>query len=652
MLVDAIANPECGLGKHRQKFGMGPASFVSSKEQLHTQILSLHPMDFFTAIGASLDATTVTAVLIAVFVAWLSLRLLRTDPETAVAFTVPTPEQCRPGWKGKVLINPSVRTTQWSGSSAIQCYAPATGQLLGLVNPVTPNGIDRAVSKAIEAQLEWAQTSFAQRRRVLKTLLTFVLDNQEVIVRAACLDSGKTRVDALFGEVLVTAEKLKWTIDHGEKALTAERRPTNLLMFYKRNEVRYEPLGVVAACVSWNYPFHNLLGPIISALFAGNAIIVKNSEQTAWSSAYYCDIVRSALSACGHNPDIVHAVSCWPDTAAHLTSHRGIRHLTFIGSRPIAHEVARSAATVLTPMCVELGGKDAAIVLDDPQGRAVSESEMQRVASIIMRGVFQSAGQNCIGIERVIAMPQAYDRLLKILTPRVVALRVGDDLTAEDGTIDVGAMISSISLDHKWFINRAVEEGARLLVGGKRYEHPTYPQGHYFAPTLLADVTPSMRIAQEEVFAPICTLMRASSMESALAIANGTSYDLGCSVFGPTNSATARANLEFIATGVRAGMVAINDFAAFYAVQLPFGGVRGSGYGRFAGEEGLRALCNVKSVCVDRWPGLIKTAIPGKLDYPLRKGSWAMGRGVVEVGYGEGWGRRVRGLRRIVGMEG
>ena len=92
-----------------------------------------------------------------------------------------------------------------------------------------------------------------QRRRVLKTLLTFILDNQEDIVRAACLDSGKTRVDALFGEVLVTVEKLKWTVDHGEKALKAERRPANLLMFYKKNEVRYEPLGVVAACVSWKY---------------------------------------------------------------------------------------------------------------------------------------------------------------------------------------------------------------------------------------------------------------------------------------------------------------------------------------------------------------------------------------------------------------
>ncbi|KAK3068511.1 Meiotic Sister-Chromatid recombination aldehyde dehydrogenase [Teratosphaeriaceae sp. CCFEE 6253] len=594
-----------------------------------------------------LDVRTAAAVLITLLAAWLAFTLSKADPEAAVPFTVQPPEQCNPGWRGELLDGPTIKVP---GSTAIQCYAPATGRLLGLVNPATPDGIDRAISKATAAQPGWARTSFAQRRRVLKTLLTFILDNQEDIVRAACLDSGKTRIDALFGEVLVTVEKLKWTIDQGEKALQAERRPANLLMFYKRNEVRYEPLGVVAACVSWNYPFHNLLGPIISALFTGNAIVVKNSEQTAWSSAYYCRIVRSALSACGHSPELVHAVSCWPATAAHLSSHPGISHLTFIGSRPVAHEVARSAAKALTPVCVELGGKDAAIVLDDPHGKRVSDSETRRVASIIMRGVFQSAGQNCIGIERVIAMPQSYERLAELLEPRISALRVGNDLASSGGEVDMGAMISAATFPRvEQLIAEAVAQGARLLVGGHRHGHPDCPQGHYFEPTLLVDVTAGMRIAQEELFAPVCALMRASSVEEAITITNSTPYGLGCSVFGPTTSSLARANLQHVADSVRTGMVAINDFAVFYAVQLPFGGVRGSGYGRFAGEEGLRSLCNVKSVCADRWPGLIKTAIPGRLDYPMQEGSWAMGRGVVEVGYGESWRRRYGGVRRMLG---
>lgn len=197
---------------------------------------------------ALVDWKTCLTIICVVSGVWLLYRVLRSDEEQTVDFTLTPPAQCQPGWRGKLVEEPVIRI---SGSTAIQCYAPATGELLGYVNPVTPDGVDRAIAKASEAQLVWCSSTFARRRRVLKTVLNFLLDNQEPIARAACLDSGKTRVDALFGEILVTAEKLKWTIDHGERALKDDRRPTNLLMFYKRNEVRYEPLGVVGACVSW-----------------------------------------------------------------------------------------------------------------------------------------------------------------------------------------------------------------------------------------------------------------------------------------------------------------------------------------------------------------------------------------------------------------
>jgi acyl-CoA reductase-like NAD-dependent aldehyde dehydrogenase len=196
-----------------------------------------------------LDVTrSIAAVVSGLVTLWLLYRLLRSDPEKPAIVSIPAPEQCAPGWIGQALDQPAIKV---SGSTAIQCYAPATGQFLAVVNPTTLDGIDRIISKATAAQRQWAKTTFVQRRRVLKTLLKFVLDNQETIARVACLDSGKTRIDAIFGELLVTAEKLQWTIDHGEKALKTERRPTNRMMFYKKNEVRYEPLGVVAACVSW-----------------------------------------------------------------------------------------------------------------------------------------------------------------------------------------------------------------------------------------------------------------------------------------------------------------------------------------------------------------------------------------------------------------
>lgn len=478
-------------------------------------------------------------------------------------------------------------------------------------------------------------------------MLKFVLENQETIARVACLDSGKTMVDAGLGEILVTVEKLRWVIAHGEESLKSESRPGNLLMAYKWHEVMWQPLGVVAACVSWNYPFHNLISPVIASIFAGNAIIVKGSENTAWSSSYFASIATAALVACGHNPDIVQSVVCWPDVADHLTSHPGIAHITFIGSRPVAHYVCASASKALTPVCVELGGKDPAILLDD-----LSNSDFHRVASILMRGVFQSAGQNCIGIERVIALPNVYNRLIDHLVPRIAALHPGSILnaSADDAPIDIGACISDANFTKlEALISDAVANGARLLCGGKRYVHPQYPKGHYFTPTLLVDVTPSMKIAQEELFAPVFTLMRATSVDDAIAIANSTMYALGASVYGSSTR-----DLEHVVRSVHAGMVAVNDFAVTYMVQLPFGGVKGSGYGRFAGQEGLRSLCNQKAVTRDRLPWLAKTSIPGPMDLPLKgvgagKRAWGMAMGVVWVGYGD-WKGKVRGIRHLVGL--
>jgi acyl-CoA reductase-like NAD-dependent aldehyde dehydrogenase len=374
---------------------------------------------------------------------------------------------------------------------------------------------------------------------------------------------------------------------------------------------------------------------------------VKGSEATAWSSSYFASIATRALEACGHSPDIVQSVVCWPNVADHLTSHPSISHITFIGSRPVAHHVCASAAKALTPVCVELGGKDPAIVLDD-----LSSSDFKRVASILMRGVFQSAGQNCIGIERVIALPDAYYALIDHLTPRISALRPGSVLNnSSDTIIDVGASISDANFSAlEDLIADAVKHGARLLAGGKRYSHPDHPNGHYFTPTFLVDVTSDMAIAQTELFAPVFMLMRAESVDDAIKIANSTIYALGASVYGSNSY-----DLERVVSEVHAGMVAVNDFAVFYMVQLPFGGRKGSGYGRFAGKEGLRSLCNQKSITRDRfaWAG-VKTAIPPPMDVPLQgdramQKAWGMAQGIVWLGYG-GWKDLGKGLKGVMGM--
>ncbi|KAG0124334.1 Aldehyde/histidinol dehydrogenase [Tuber indicum] len=582
------------------------------------------------------SANSLLASLVAVVFSFFALWYWRGLKFAAVSYTVPVPEECKEGWESEVLAEPSIRS---ESDYNIQCYCPATGRLLGRVRPAYPEDIDKAIAKSAAAQKEWAKTSFEERKKVLRSLLKYILANQDTIITAACLDSGKTRIDAALGEILVVVEKIKWVLNNGEQALRPEGRGVSWpLMCYKKAEVRYEPLGVVCACVSWNYPFHNLLCPMISSIFAGNGIVVKGSENTAWSSGYFVSTIKGALSACGHNPDLVQSITCWPEVAPHLTSHPGIAHITFIGSRPVAHHVAASASKSLTPLCIELGGKDAAIVLDDvPNVKALS--------SVLMRGVFQSAAQNCIGIERIMVLPKVYSKLVEILEERIKKIRPGSVLDGDE--VDCGAMVSAAGFDklESW-IEDAVKKGARCLVGGKRLIHPKYPQGHYFSPTLLVDVTEDMPIAQNETFAPICVLMRAKDVTHAIHLANSTEYGLGGSVFGRNKRDLDRVVREF-----KSGMVSVNDFGVYYLNQsLPFGGVRGSGYGRFAGVEGMRAICNVKAVCEDRFPRLINTAIPPVVDYPIRDGNrgWQFTKGLIELAYGESWWRVAGGLWKLL----
>ncbi|EER29937.1 Meiotic Sister-Chromatid recombination aldehyde dehydrogenase [Coccidioides posadasii str. Silveira] len=603
------------------------------------------------------------------FAVRLAYRYTLARRERPVDFSVPIPPELSPSWQGKTWsevgdADREILEAQSFGKfdpSKILSYCPADGRLLGDENgvkPASPEKIDLAVRRAVVAQLKWKRTTFAERRRVLRTLLTYILAHQDEIVTACCLDSGKTKVDACFGEILVTAEKLKWTIDHGEESLRTDSRPTNLLMMYKKNTVRYEPLGVIAGCVSWNYPFHNFISPVISAIFAGNSIIVKPSEHTAWSSMFFYNIIREAIVSCGHSEYLVQTLMCLPRHADVLTSHPKVNHIIFIGSRPVAHEVCKSAAKSLTPVTVELGGKDPVIVLDDDS----TLKDISSVTSILMRGVFQSAGQNCVGAERIIALPRAYNKILETVTPRIKALRLGSvllesrednsDASHKPHTPDVGAVISQRSFDLlEALISEAVGQGAKLICGGKRYNHPKYPHGHYFTPTLLANVTREMRIAQMELFAPVFLLMRATDVSDAVSIANSTEYALGASVFGHN-----KRDVEYCISNLHAGMVAVNDFAVYYAVGLPFGGLKGSGYGRFGGAEGLRNLSNLKAVCVDGWP-LIQTKIPPTLDYPIQKGegigkdgrgAWEMCKGVVETGYHPSLGGKARGIQKIL----
>ncbi|KAJ3568427.1 hypothetical protein NP233_g5721 [Leucocoprinus birnbaumii] len=570
-----------------------------------------------------------------------------------IPFQYSVPEQANPEYKGQIIpdanLNSHLENPELSqlfpvaDRKFITAFDPATGLHLATVSADSADDIAYKIQLAKEAQRDWKHTTFTQRRRVVRTLMKWLVDNQDACARIACRDTGKTLIDAALGEILTTCSKMEWLLNHGEKALRPERRSTNLMLSYKIGEVHYEPLGVVAAITSWNYPLHNAWSPILAGIFAGNGVVLKCSENVIWSTAWFVGAIQEALRVCGQDPELVQLVCCYPDDAPALTRSPEIKHITFIGSEAVGKKIALDAAVNLTPVTLELGGKDPAIILPN--------TDLERYSSTLMRGVFQNMGQNCIGIERILVQEDQYDALYEMLSDRVKKLRAGSVLTPTPegyiSTVDSGSMINGERFRGlEKVITDAADAGCQVEgVGdsaGQEYRHPQLGTGYYFTPTIVGSVTKDMEIANVELFAPIALLMPYETVDEAIEIANGTRYALGASVFGPDQDEALA-----VAKELECGMVSVNDFGVFYINQdLPFGGVKSSGYGRFGGPEGLRSLTNPKAIVIDRFPRLIQTSIPKVLDYPLRSlfWSWEFTSGLVRFLYGDRWRTRIAGI--------
>lgn len=573
--------------------------------------------------------------------------------EAPIGLLHPRPPQIARGWKGDTLESTDLLAPGDDVGLQIRAFDASTGWHLATLEADTKATIDTKLDLANSAADLWRNSTWTTRRKLLNSILEWVIAEQDTIIRVACRDTGKTAVDAFFGEILTTSSKLKYLIANAEQALRPETRPSgNILLLHKKSTVYHRPLGVCLASVSWNYPFHNILGPITAALASGNAIVVKPSEYVAFSTTYYVQCLHRILQALKLPTSLVTLVLCHPPLAPYLSKHPKINHVTFIGSEGVGRKVMADASTNLTPVTLELGGKDPAVVL-----RSTRIKEFQ---SVFMRAVFQSVGQNCIGIERFVVHESLVDELVDAVKDRVANLQCGswlEDTTRgrlekrqsnkSDNTIDCGAMVSSANFDKlEALIADAVSRGAKLHCGGQRLAHPRWPNGHYFQPTLISHVTPEMPIAQEELFAPVFLIMPFTSVSNAVQIANSTRMGLGSSIFGND-----RREIAYAESRLHSGMVNINDFAVSYLNQsLPFGGVKASGFGRFAGPEGLRALCSTQVVIQDRFFSWIRTSIPPPVDYPL-KDSWRAYEfvaGLHWLAFGADWETRARGLWGVI----
>lgn len=506
-------------------------------------------------------------------------------------------------------------------AGSIDCFNPATGEQLGVLPASSPAAVQAAVERARVAQQAWARSSFAQRRAVLGHLLDAILAQADELVAAVVQDSGKTRENALLGEVMTVCNKIRWLLKNGEKHLKTERVSSGILL-HKSGRIEYRPLGVVACIVPWNYPFQNIFGSLVAPLMAGNAVVIKASEAVAWSTQRFQALIDAALKSQGFATDTVQIINGYGDTGAALVRSR-VDKILFIGSVGNGRRIIEGSAEHLTPVVMELGGKDPMIICDD--------ADLAQAVHSALGGCFINLGQNCVASERLIVQGGIYARFVKAVTEKAAALRQGDPALA--GKVDVGAITAPMQVQViRTLVDDALANGAKAVVGGQLAEGGA---GQYFPPTVLVDVTPDMRIANEEVFGPVMLIMRVANDAEAIQLANATDFGLQSSVFSRN-----RKRAESIAARLQAGATCINDFGMCYLNQdLPFGGVKYSGFGSMNGRDGLRAYTCPKAVLTDRF-GL---SIPPKL-YPVKPGDYDKSLAGIRLLFARGPAAKLRAL--------
>ncbi|XP_052190396.1 aldehyde dehydrogenase 22A1 [Diospyros lotus] len=514
----------------------------------------------------------------------------------------------------------------------IPCYEPATMKFLGYLPALKPDEVKEHVALARKAQKIWAKSMFKQRRQFLRILLKYIIEHQELICEISSRDTGKTMVDASLGEIMTTCEKITWLLSEGERWLRPEYRSCGRSMLHKRSKVEFYPLGVIGAIVSWNYPFHNIFNPMLAAIFSGNSIVIKVSEHASWSGCFYIRIIQAALAAVGAPENLVDVITGFAETGEALAS--SVDKVIFVGSPGVGRMIMRNVARTLIPVTLELGGKDAFIVCEDV--------DVPHVAQIAVRAALQSSGQNCAGAERFYVHQKIYSSFLAEVVKIVKSVTAGPPL---DGKYDMGAIcMQEHSEKLQNLVNDAKDKGAEIVARGSVGNIGADAVDQYFPPTVIVNVNHTMKLLQEEAFGPIMPIMKFSSDEEAIKLANDSKYGLGCAVFSGSQQ-----RAKQIASQIHCGVAAINDFASTYMCQsLPFGGVKESGFGRFAGVEGLRACCLVKSVVEDRWWPFVKTVIPTPIQYPVAEHGFKFQESLVEALYSLNIWDRLRALVNVL----
>jgi acyl-CoA reductase-like NAD-dependent aldehyde dehydrogenase len=463
-----------------------------------------------------------------------------------------------------------------SDGRTFEVFDPSSGAVLAAVAKGTPADVSRAVTAAHRAleSASWGGAAPAERGRIMIRIAQALRDRVDELATLESRDNGKPLRQART-DVQVAARYFEFFAGIADKIMgnTIPLGP-GFLDFTVR-----EPIGVSAQIVPWNYPIQIGARGIAPALAAGCAIVLKPSSEAPMTALRLGEIALE----CGLPAGVLNVVpGTGSEAGAALAGHPDINQLTFTGSVEVGVQVAKMAADNVVPVVMELGGKSPNVVFAD--------ADLDLAAQGVANAIFQNAGQTCSAGSRLLVERRAHDALLDRLAARAASMRLGPGVSDPD----MGPIISKRQLETiERYVDLGRREGARVAAGGARPADASLAGGYYFQPTLLDQVAPEMRVAQEEIFGPVLAIIAFDEVEEAAAVANRSEYGLVSGIWTrDINKALS------LASRIKTGQVYINTYGAGGGVELPFGGYKKSGYGREKGLESLASYTQVKNVCV------------------------------------------------------
>jgi acyl-CoA reductase-like NAD-dependent aldehyde dehydrogenase len=465
-----------------------------------------------------------------------------------------------------------------AGTETFESTNPASGETIGVFPRSTPEDVDRAVEAAKEAYERWRLLPAPKRAEILFRVGQRFIDKKDELTELMVQEMGKVRAEA-GGDVQEAIDMTFYMAGEGRRLFghtTPSEMPDKFQMSVRM------PVGVVGAITPWNFPIAIPSWKIAPALVCGDTVVFKPARDTPMLGERFVEIFEEA----GLPPGVLNIVHGGGETVGErLVKHPDVPLISLTGSREVGVRTMENGAPLLKHIHLELGGKNAIIVMDD--------ADVELAVDGILWSAFGTSGQRCTAASRVIASGKVYEALQSQLVDRAEKLRLGSGLEADT---DVGPVINRSALEkiHS-YTEIGKDEGAKLLTGGEVATENGLDKGFFYRPTVFADVDPGMRIAQEEIFGPTTALIRATDVDEAIRIANGIEYGLSSSIF------TRDVNKAFKAMrDLNAGITYINAGTIGAEVHLPFGGTKATGNGhREAGQAALDFYTEWKSIYVD-----------------------------------------------------